>query len=61
MCCVTPGALVSTAFVFFRFYLGHVHFQKGVIPIPDPDERMLNHLIKPEAPCFHTGAEGPGI
>src|SRR5262249_30249626 len=31
------------------------------IPIPHPDEGMLNHLMKPESPCFHTGTEGPGI
>ena len=61
MCCVTPGALSSPDLAFFRFYLGHVHFQECVIPVPHPDEGMLNDLVKPESPCFHTGADGPGI
>ena len=57
-----PGSTFSSStFVFFRFYLCRVQFQKCVIPVPDPDEGMLNHLMKPQPPCFHTGAEGPGI
>src|SRR6266550_1226286 len=61
MCCVAPGALSPQQLCFFRFYLGRVHFQEGAIPIAHPDEGMLNDLVKSELPCFHTGAEGPGI
>ena len=61
MCCVTPGALYPQPHCFFRLYLGRIHFQECVIPVPYPDEGMLNDLVKPEPPCFHTGAEGPGI
>ena len=61
MCCVTQEAVCPPGVCLDPLHLSLVHLQEGVIPIPDPDERMLNHLLKPNSPCFHTGAEGPGI